>query len=206
MTAAATPTVTVEENGKVVRGLAVPFNQPTYVLNSNGDVIAEMFDSESIAELPGQVPLLVGHRRDLAPVGVVRSSAFTRYGLGIEAELIGSDHELEGWRRKLAAGLGAGLSIGFTESKRARWERPQRPGEPPLKRPRGARVVEVSLVHWPAYATAGVTSLSQRSAEDQRLHEESDRIILEHNLPYLIEYGRILRRIGGPLSEQRPGR
>ncbi len=33
--------------------------------------------------------------------------------LGIEAKLVGDDHELEGWRRRFDAGLMVGLSIGF---------------------------------------------------------------------------------------------
>jgi phage head maturation protease len=88
-----------------------------------------------------------------------------------------SDAELDSWRRRFQHGLSSGLSIGFRQDKRrTRWERPVRSGNPPRKRPRGVEIEEVSLVMWPAYVLAGVTAISQRSAADQRRHEESEAI------------------------------
>jgi hypothetical protein len=54
-----------------------------------------------------------------------------------------------------------------------------KPDEPPVMRPRGVSVLEVSLVHWLAYDSARVSSLSVRTRADQRRHEESERFIRE---------------------------
>ena len=62
----------------------------------------------------------------------------------------------------------------------AKWtvyESPQRRGAFPVMRPRGVRIVEVSLVLFPAYERASVTSLSQRSAADQDRHERSQELV-----------------------------
>jgi phage head maturation protease len=84
-----------------------------------------------------------------------------RRGLGMEAELVVSDSELDAWHRRFKHGLTSGLSIGFRyDKRRTRWERPTRSGNPPRKRPRGVQIEEVSLVSWPAYLLAGVTALA----------------------------------------------
>jgi phage head maturation protease len=114
-------------------------------------------------------------------IGVARSWAvIPGKGLGVEAELVVRDAELDSWRRRFQHGLSCGLSIGFRQDKRrTRWERPARSGSPPRKRPRGVEIEELSLVQWPAYLLAGVTAMAQRSADDQRRHEESQQIIRE---------------------------
>ncbi len=48
-------------------------------------------------------PLLNSHD-DSRPVGRIRLSRSTGHGLEIEADLVGGDDELEGIRRRLAAG------------------------------------------------------------------------------------------------------
>jgi phage head maturation protease len=111
---------------------------------------------------------------------VVHTVALTAAGLGAEGELVGNDAEIEGWRRRFRAGLNNGLSVGYTCSRaRTRYERPTRRGDPPIRRPRGVEIMEISLVQWPAFPSAGVVSLSMRSATDERRHEESVRIIGE---------------------------
>jgi HK97 family phage prohead protease len=175
-----TPVLTAEPGGRVLRGLALPFDSPAYVLEGN-DVIEEVMDADSLDHVPGQVPLLQGHDRVHPAIGVVRSWAILPgKGLGMEAELVVSDSELDAWHRRFKFGLTSGLSIGFRHDRhRTRWDRPVRSGNPPRKRPRGVEIEEVSLVSWPAYLLAGVTALAMRSAADQRRHEESDRIIAE---------------------------
>lgn len=118
--------VTVEPDGAVLRGLAVPFRQTAYFVDNDDKLVAEQFDEQSIHELPTDIPLLVGHDRNRPPAGIVTATGITSYGLGIEGRLIGSDDEIEGWRRKFAAGLMAALSIGFTAQGKQDWRRPER--------------------------------------------------------------------------------
>jgi hypothetical protein len=85
-------------------------------------------------------------------------------GLGVEAELVVSDSELDSWRRRFQHGP----SIGFRyDRRRTRWERPVRSGQPPRKVPRGVEIEELSLVQWAAYPLAGVTAMAQRSRPAQ---------------------------------------
>ncbi len=173
-----TPVLSVEEGGRIVRGLALPYHSSAYVIE-DGDIIEEVMDERSLDGLPGTVPLLQGHDRVQPAIGVVRSwGVVPGHGLGVEAELVISDAELDSWRRRFQHGLNSGLSIGFRyDKKRTKWERPTRAGHPPRKIPRGVEIEEVSLVMWPAYPLAGVTAMAQRSAADQRRHDESQEII-----------------------------
>jgi HK97 family phage prohead protease len=172
--------VSIEPGGAVLRGLAVPFHQPTVVVESDGRVVAEVFDHDSIRRLPDGAPLLVGHDRATPPVGIITTTGITSYGVGIEAQLVGSDNDLDAWRKRLAAGLMSGLSVGFTASGQQRWQRPARDGEPPTVTRRGVEIIEVSLVHWPAYDAAGVVSVSQRTGQRQREHEVATEMIAEY--------------------------
>jgi phage head maturation protease len=171
------PVLSVESGGRIVRGLALPFNAPALVVEGD-DVLEEVMDEHSIDQLPGKVPLLEGHDRTRAAIGVVRHWAIIPgKGLGMEAELVVSDSELDAWHRRFRAGVTSGLSIGFRYDRhRTKWERPVRLGNPPRKRPRGVQVEEVSLVMWPAYLVAAVTAMAMRTADDQRRHEESQAI------------------------------
>ncbi|MGE5694037.1 MAG: HK97 family phage prohead protease [Candidatus Sericytochromatia bacterium] len=173
--------VTVEPDGAVFCGLAVPFGETAWVQGHDGEIIAERFDADSIRTLPSNVPLLVSHRRDEPPAGVVAGTAIsTTFGVGVEGKLIGSDHEIEGWRRRFAEGLMCGLSIGFTASGRQQWQLPERRGAPPLVVRRNVEIVELSLVQWPAYESAGMTSLHVRTAQAQRTHEVADEMFAEY--------------------------
>lgn len=177
------PLVRVEAPGSsVLRGLAVPFHEHAWIVDKDGDLYAEVFDELSIPRPPEGVPLLISHDRDKPPAGKVMSSSLTKHGLGIEARLIGDDHELEGWRRRFDAGLMVGLSIGFRTGQKPIWEAPPKRGMPPVKRIRGAEIVEISLVNYPAYTSAGTLSLNQRTAQEDHeryQHEESERVIAE---------------------------
>ena len=167
--------VRVDPDGAVFRGLAVPFGESALLVEKDDRIVAERFDENSIRKLPSDIPLLVSHRRDEPAAGVVTSSGVSRFGLGIEGRLVGSDAEIEGWRRKLAAGLMAALSVGFVADGPQEWRRPERYGAPPVVVRRGVEVVEISLVQWGAYDSAGVVSLNARTAAG----DESDRIIAE---------------------------
>ncbi len=157
------------------RGLAVPFGESALLVEKNDQIIAERFDEMSIRKLPADIPLLVSHRRDEPPAGIITSSGIAKFGLGVEGRFIGSDQEVEGWRRKLGAGLMAALSIGFVTRGPQEWRRPERSGAPPLVVRRGVEIVEISLVSWAAYGGAGIVSINERTAAS----DESRRIIAE---------------------------
>lgn len=69
-----------------------------------------------------------------------------------------------------------GLSVGFTAGN-PMWEKPPGRGMPPGKRVRGAKIVELSLVNYPAFPSVGALSLNQRSARAEHAHEESEKMI-----------------------------
>jgi phage head maturation protease len=167
--------VHVDPDGAVFRGLAVPFGENALLVEKDGRPVAEQFDEESIVAMPKDVPLLVSHNRGVPAAGIINSSGISRYGLAVEGRFIGSDAEIEGWRRKLAAGLMAQLSIGFTAGGPQEWRRPQRYGGPPVVVRRNVEIVEVSLVQWAAYSSAAVVSINARTAAS----DESRRIINE---------------------------
>ena len=167
--------VHVDPDGAVFRGLAVPFGENALLVEKDDRIVAERFDENSIRKLPSDIPLLVSHRRDEPPAGIVTSSGISRFGLAIEGRLVGSDGEIEGWRRKLAAGLMAALSVGFVTQGPQEWRRPERYGAPPVVVRRGVEIVEISLVTWPAYDSAGVLSINARTAAS----DESRRVIRE---------------------------
>jgi HK97 family phage prohead protease len=168
--------VTVEDGGTVLRGLAVPFNQLAPIL-TDGEIFAEVFDRDSLVELPRDVPLLLSHNRNHPAIGKVLNSWVDAAGLHIEARLVGSTEELAGWRARLKEGLTSALSIGFTG--RHKFERPTRPGALTVGRVRNAKVVETSLVNWGAYDSAQVERLSVRTAMGDFEHRQSVRIMAE---------------------------
>jgi phage head maturation protease len=173
---------TLRSSGLVLRGVAVPYGAATIVASPSprgGRIVHhEMFDASSIPDVVAMYgrPLLTGHD-DTRPIGCIRLSRSTERGMEIEAELVGADVELEGIRRRLAAGLAAGLSIGFLPDPDDEEWRPAPPGGLPLVVRRGVKIREVSLVHWPAYAGAGVTGVHLRTVKGERQHAASVAVI-----------------------------
>lgn len=185
------PVLKVEDGGAVLRGVALPFNEPAIVSGPKGSLVQEVMDQKSVEKIAENLPLLVGHDRARPPAGLVRTARISSRGVLIEAELVGSDDELEGWRRRFRQGLSAGLSVGFTRDRdRDLYEKPSRSGGFPVLRPRGVTIHEISIVQWPAYPSAGVISLSLRNALDQDRHERSERIIDEWNMKKATKRGR----------------
>jgi hypothetical protein len=102
------PVLSIEPGGRIVRGLALPFGSSAYVVEGN-DVIEEVMDEDSLDGLPGRVPLLEGHDRTRAAIGVARNWAvIPGKGLGVEAELVVSDSELDAWHRRFNTALPPG--------------------------------------------------------------------------------------------------
>jgi phage head maturation protease len=156
--------VHIDPAGVVFRGIAVPFHETAIIVQDGDRIVAEQFDEMSILEMPVDTPLLVSHRRDTPPAGIITGFGIGQFGLGIEGRLVGADVEIEGWRRRFEAGLMAGLSIGFTAKGPQEWRRPERDGAPPLVIRRGVSIVEVSLVTFSAYPAAGLLSLNEQTA------------------------------------------
>ena len=172
-------TITIEPGGLVLRGCAVPWNEETVVVSPSprgGRIVhRELFDDRSIVGVGGLFgkPILIGHD-DTRPVGRIRLSRSTGRGLEIEADLVGGDEEIEGIRRRLAAGLQAGLSIGFFPDRGVR--RMAAAGDAwrlPLVVRRGVEIREASLVVWPAYAGSLVSGVHVRTVDGERRHVES---------------------------------
>jgi HK97 family phage prohead protease len=183
-TAPAMHTVEIEDGGRILRAIAVPYGAETVVIgpDKRGAPLAhrELFDGESIRDVGALFgkPLLVGHDQT-RPTGRVLSSRSTGRGLEIEAELLGSDQELESIRRRAAGGVLSHLSIGFLPNpKRDEWHKPDRSGLPLVLR-RGVTVREISLVLWPAFDGARVLGIHARTAAAVARHEASQRAIAE---------------------------
>lgn len=176
-------TVLIEPGGKILRGLALPFDEHALIYDGS-DLYAEVFDRTSLEALPKEIPLLVSHNRNGPPAGMVRSTTVSSRGLELEAELVGSDDEVEGWRRKFEAGLMASLSIAF-RADRPQWEKPPRVGLPPVKRVRGARIEEISLVNWPAYRSAGIDRVAQRTESQEAT--DLKYLVTQAEMPRILE-------------------
>lgn len=161
-------TLTIDPGARVLRGLAVPFGEPAFVLE-RGDIVAEMFDELSvpISKLPIGAPLLIGHNQN-APIGKI-TAANIRAGQGIfiEARIAVSEAELDGLHARFREGLLTGLSVGFFPSGPQVHGRAQSAGLPPTLLRRGVTIRETSLVQWPAYDSAGLQSLSLRTAASE---------------------------------------
>lgn len=161
----------MEDIGVVWRGVAVPFGEGARVREPSGEIVEEYFDELSIAisGRPRGIPLLLGHDHRAAPAGTVDTSEIVPgVGLVAEGRLVGAPAEIEGWRARWQADLMTRLSIGFSHRGRQEWRRPRRPGDPPRVIRRGVSVAEVSLVTWPAYRSARVESLRQRTARSEK--------------------------------------
>lgn len=162
--------VTIEPGGCVFRGVGVPYHESALVVERDGRIVEEQFDEYSILMPPMNIPLLVSHRRDAPPAGVITRSESKADGLHVEGRLIGSDDEIEGWRRRLGANLMSSLSVGFTARGAQKWEPPARTGSPPRTIRRGVSICELSLVSWPAYEGARVASISSRTQASAASH------------------------------------
>jgi HK97 family phage prohead protease len=175
--------VAVEEDGAILRGVAVPFRRHAVVLGPGkhgAGLVAhkETFDSESIVGVGALAgtPFLIGHDVN-RPHGAIQSSRSTERGLEVEVRLLGSDSELQSFRRRAEGGVLSGLSIGFVPNRRADiWQPPDETGLPTVLR-RGARLRELSAVVFPAFEDARVMGITVRTAAAVARKESSDAAI-----------------------------
>lgn len=162
--------ITAEPGSRIIRGLAVPFNEPAFVFQpseSGEELVAEYFDELSvpISNLPIGAPLLQSHD-SAKPIGVVTDAHIDpAEGITFEAKLSVSEPELDALHARFADGLLTGVSVGFTAPATGQVrERARHPGHPPTLVRRHVSIRELSLVLWPAYMTAGIRSLMTREA------------------------------------------
>jgi HK97 family phage prohead protease len=177
--AAAPQTVEVEEGGRFLRGVAVPYGEQIFMISPGrrGERVAhtETFDAQSVLGIGSmyQKPMLISHD-PTRPTGRILASRSTQLGVEVEAELLGSDQELQSIRARAAGGVLAALSVGFVPNHAADvWHKPDaRSGLPHVVR-RGVEIREVSLVLWPAYDRARVTGIYARTAAASARHASS---------------------------------
>jgi hypothetical protein len=138
------------ENGDIVaigQGRAVPYDTPTLVGG-----IEESFarDAFSTADVIGK-PLAYRHGE---PVGIITGAENREDGLYIDFEIVNT---AQGRDAATLARTGAsrGLSVGFQPVKSA-WNRAKT-----AVQHQAAQLMEVSLTHMPAYATAGVSAIRE---------------------------------------------
>ena len=182
MTRAQEHEVQIEEGGRILRGLALPYGQTTYVLGPGrrGEKVAhgEVFDADSLVDVGAMYgrPLLLAHDES-RPIGRILATRSTERGLEVEAELLGSDEELTSIRAKAQGGVLSSMSVGFRPNRKLdKWQPPDASGLPWVLR-RGAEVREISVCLWPAYDSAKVLSILARTAAARARKEASDKEI-----------------------------
>jgi HK97 family phage prohead protease len=190
--------IDVETDGRVLNGIAVPYDRPSLVADAKGPggavrIYAEVWDGDSIRLPDGPIPLLTSHDES-RPVGRIGHGGLwhERDGLHVEATLSGSASEVDGIIARARDGVMGGLSVGFLGGGRADvWTSPSTPGGVPTVLRRNAQLRELSLVVWPALAgaqvhrvsayTRGGAELAERlRREREEQHSRSQAFIAAH--------------------------
>lgn len=172
--------VPVEADGKFLRAIAVPWNEDIFMISPGrrGGVVAhrERFTPDSIVGIGAlfALPVLLGHDQNRS-VGRVLSSKSTSRGLAVECELLESDMELEGIRRRAGGGILSHMSIAFVPNHDLdEWHRPDKETGLPLVIRKGVSVRELSAVTWPAYDGAKILGIHQKTAVAEQRRKSSD--------------------------------
>lgn len=139
-----------------VTGMAVPYGQTINIGGFQERVERGAFDTST------SIPLLWGHNHSDIPIGRVISMRDTEEGLEIDAVLNDTDKG-ENVYRALKAGDVSKFSIGFTPTK-------SRKEGDVIVREKGT-LREVSVVNFPAYSKASVTSV--READQKEMESKS---------------------------------
>ena len=148
----------VRGDGRTVRGLAVPYNEPTEIRDSLGSY-TETFRPGAFTDAirrPESVKFLALHDRQRLPLGRALLLTDTTAGLVGEFRVSATtagDEVLE----LVKDGALDGLSVGF-EPIKDRWNAARSQVER-IK----ANLREVSLTPWPAYAGATVTGVRHKT-------------------------------------------
>jgi HK97 family phage prohead protease len=146
-------TLELRADGRTLAGTVVPYGVEARI----GSYV-ERFAPGAFADAdPAQIPLTTVHDRESLPIG--RALTLTDTSAGLEAELRVSETRLGDEALTLVRdGAATGLSVGFIPVE-DRWDQ----ARTMVERVK-ARLVEISLVAFPAYADARIMAV--RSAED----------------------------------------
>ncbi|OOK79246.1 caudovirus prohead protease family protein [Mycobacterium kansasii] len=143
-------------NAGRIRGIAVPYTEPSTLVVVAGIVCREQFDRHSLTPLPPSLPLNVAHDAEAPPLGKVTSLRHTQAGLAVEAQIDAPDRQQ--WLQRWIRGTWSSLSIAFSGAAIFDDWAVSNDGYP-LRTVRGARLVEVSVVRDPAYSSARITEV-----------------------------------------------
>ena len=150
-------------DGRTIVGTIVPYGVEARIGSYTETFVPGAFGDAD----PTQIPLTVVHDRESLPIG--RALALTDTPAGLEAELRVSETRLGDEALTLIRdGAATGLSVGFIPVE-DRWDAKKTI----VERVR-ARLVEISLVAFPAYADARV--LAVRAADDVAVHARTPRL------------------------------
>ena len=146
-------TLELRADGRTIAGIAMPYNSPTKV----GGYVERFLPGAFADADPAQVPLTTVHDRESLPIG--RAVRLTDTQAGLEAELRVSETRLGDEALTLIRdGAVNGLSVGFIPVE-DHWDQTRTIVER-VK----ARLVEISLVAFPAYADARVMAVRSDQA------------------------------------------
>ena len=141
-------TLELRADGRTIAGIAMPYNSPTKV----GGYVERFLPGAFADADPAQVPLTTVHDRESLPIG--RAVRLTDTQAGLEAELRVSETRLGDEALTLIRdGAATGLSVGFIPLE-DHWDQTRTIVER-VK----AKLVEISLVAFPAYADAMVMAV-----------------------------------------------
>jgi uncharacterized protein len=141
-------TLELRADGRTIVGTIVPYGTEARIGN-----YTETFAPGAFADAdPAQIPLTTVHDRESLPIG--RAVSFTDGPAGLEAELRVSETRLGDEALTLIRdGAATGLSVGFIPLE-DRWDQ----ARTMVERVK-AKLVEISLVAFPAYADARVMAV-----------------------------------------------
>jgi uncharacterized protein len=145
-------TLELRADGRTIAGTVVPYNVEARI----GSYVERFIPGAFADADPTQIPLTALHDRESLPIG--RALTLTDTPAGLEAELRVSETRLGDEALTLIRdGAATGLSIGFVPLE-DRWDQ----ARTMVERVK-AKLVEISLVAFPAYADARIMAV--RSAE-----------------------------------------
>jgi HK97 family phage prohead protease len=150
-------TLELRADGRTIAGIAMPYNSPTKV----GGYVERFLPGAFADADPAQVPLTTVHDRESLPIG--RAVRLTDTQAGLEAELRVSETRLGDEALTLIRdGAATGLSVGFIPVE-DHWDQTRTIVER-VK----AKLVEISLVAFPAYADARVMAVRSNADRQHR--------------------------------------
>jgi HK97 family phage prohead protease len=151
-------TLELREDGRTLAGLAVPYGIEVQIGRYR-----ERFAHGAFADAhPEDVPLMAVHDHESLPIG--RAFSLTETPSGLEAELRVSQTQRGDEVLELVKdGAATGLSVGFVPVE-DRWNQDRTIVEP-IK----ARLVELSITAFPAYADARILAVRQQRESVRRI-------------------------------------